>query len=73
VPGDRDQSGGEQHDRHQLEPVLDVTDEQQFETHAGNAHHERKEQEAADGGEPLAISYRPGPCAVYESHSCVSP
>ena len=43
MPDERDQSGGEQRNRHELQPVLDMADEEQFEAHTGDAHHEREE------------------------------
>ena len=43
MPRERNESAREQNDRHELQPVLDMADEEQFEAHTDDAHHEREE------------------------------
>ena len=66
MPDERDHAGGEQHDGHELQPVLDMTDEQQLDAHAGGARDQRDEQEPPQPGKPLPVRCGAGVSAGHE-------
>jgi hypothetical protein len=55
MPHEGDQSGGQQRHRHELQRIVDMTDEQQLYPDANDAHHDNDQQNAPQGGELLTF------------------